>query len=280
MCFGVRDALELAFAAPHPEGTTIFGELVHNEEVLDRLRATGFRMQAESHRQPHRLPDTERILITAHGISDRERGRLQRAGRQLLDTTCPLVVRVHEAARDLQATGHHVLVIGRQGHVEVRGIVGDLEHFHVVDQVCAVERYPYDRLGVVCQSTFMVDAAAKILAAIRALNPDAEVRFVDTICEPTKQRVRAVRELAQQVEVMVVVGGENSNNTRQLVTMCRAVGCPAHHVQGPLDLKLHWFAGVQVVGLTAGTSTLPETIDGVETALRGMHVAGRSWAAG
>ena len=225
--------------------------------------------------QRHRLPATDRILVTAHGISDRERRRLEDAGRQLLDTTCPLVVRVHRAAQDLQAAGHHVIVIGRQGHVEVRGIVGDLCHFHVVDRVEAVQRYPYDRLGVVCQSTFMVAAATEIVAAIRALNPAAEVCFVDTICEPTKQRVWAVRELAQRVEVMVVVGGRNSNNTRQLVATCEALGCRAHHVQGPGDLKLHWFVGVRVVGLTAGTSTLPETIDGVEAALAGMQVAGR-----
>jgi len=278
MCFGVRDALDLAFAEPRPEATTIHGELVHNEEVLDRLRARGFHMQGENQR--HRTAPTERVLVTAHGISDRERRRLLDAGRQLLDTTCPLVVRVHEAARDLQTAGHHVIVIGRRGHVEVRGIVGDLCHFHIVDRVEAVQCYPYDRLGVVCQSTFMVDAAAEIVAAIRALNPASEVRFVDTICEPTKQRVRAVRELAEQVEVMVVVGGRNSNNTRELVKTCEALGCRAHHVQEPGDLELGWFRGVRVVGLTAGTSTLPETIDRMETALRGMHVAGRRSQAG
>ena len=270
MCFGVRDALDLAFTDPRPDATTIFGALVHNEEVLRRLRARGFRMQSEGRRG--RLPDTERVLVTAHGISDRERQRLSGAGRQLLDTTCPLVVRVHEAAQQLQAAGHHVIVIGKPGHVEVRGIVGDLLHFHVVDNTEAVQRYPYDRLGVVCQSTFMVSAAAEILAVIRARNPVAEVRFIDTICEPTKQRVRAVRQLARRVEVMVVVGGQDSNNTRQLVAMCTALGCRAHHVQGPSDLKLHWFVGVRVVGLTAGTSTLPETVDSVETALCGMRV--------
>ena len=190
------------------------------------------------------------------------------------------MVRVHEAAQELQASGHHVLVIGRPGHVEVRGIVGDLDHYHVVDRVEAVEAYPYDRLGVVCQSTFMVEAAAEILAAIESRNPTAQVRFVDTICEPTKQRVRAVRDLARRVGVMVVVGGSNSNNTRQLVRMAEALGCRAHHVQGPGDLKLQWFQGVRVVGLTAGTSTLAETIDRVEVALGGMNVVGRIGEAG
>lgn len=269
MCFGVRDALELAFDEAQPQATTIHGELVHNEEVLARLRARGFHMQAEQHRQ---LPATRRILITAHGISDRERQRLEGAGRELLDTTCPLVVRVHEAARQLQDSGHHVLVIGRPGHVEVRGIVGDLRHYHVVAGVDAVETYPHDRLGVVCQSTFMEEAAQEILAAIETRNPTAEVRFVDTICEPTKQRVRAVRDLARRVPVMVVVGGSNSNNTRQLVKMAEALGCRAHHVQGPGDLQLHWFQGVRVVGLTAGTSTLAETIDRVEVALTSADV--------
>lgn len=273
MCFGVRDALQLALADPQPEETTIHGELVHNEEVLRRLRARGFHMQAEDQRNG--LSGTRRVLVTAHGISDRERRRLQTSGHQLLDTTCPLVVRVHEAAKGLLASGHHVLVIGRPGHVEVQGIVGDLDHFDVVDRVEAVGRYPHDRLGVVCQSTFRVEAAQEILAAIRTRNPSARVRFVDTICEPTRQRVRAVRELAQRVGLMVVVGGRNSNNTRQLVRTSEALGCRAHHVQGPSDLQLRWFRGVRVVGLTAGTSTLPETIDRVQAALEGMRVAGR-----
>lgn len=275
MCFGVRDALQLALAEPRPGDTTIHGELVHNEEVLARLRARGFPMETEDRRGRNGLPATGRVLITAHGISGRERRRLEAAGRQLVDTTCPLVVRVHDAARELAASGHFVLVIGRKGHVEVQGITGDLEDFDVLDRVEAVKRYPHDRIGVVCQSTFQVDAAQEILAAIGALNPGAEVRFVDTICEPTKQRVRAVRELAQRVLVVVVVGGRNSNNTRQLVETCESLGCRAHHVQGPGDLQLHWFRGVRVVGLTAGTSTLPETIDGVEAALRGMRVVGR-----
>jgi 4-hydroxy-3-methylbut-2-enyl diphosphate reductase len=269
MCFGVRDALELAQAQRDPDRTTIQGELVHNEEILRRLRRRGFHMQPEA--RGRQLPKTPKVLVTAHGISDRERKQLEGAGHQLVDTTCPLVVHVHDTARDLQAAGYHVLVIGKPGHVEVRGIVGDLSHFHVVDDPAKVERYPYDRLGVVCQSTFMADRARAILAAIEARNPGAEVRFVDTICEPTKQRVRAVRELSRRVRVVVVVGGRNSNNTRQLAAMCTASGCSTHHVQGPGDLRLHWFRGVRVVGLTAGTSTLPETIDDVEAALNGMQ---------
>ncbi len=136
MCFGVRDALEVIDAIEEPGAVTIHGQLVHNEAVLDRLEARGFAMADEADRRA--LPATPVVLITAHGVSDRERARLAEAGKRLVDTTCPLVTRVHQAARTLQEQGYHVLVIGRRGHVEVRGIVEDLDGFDVVETVAEV----------------------------------------------------------------------------------------------------------------------------------------------
>jgi 4-hydroxy-3-methylbut-2-enyl diphosphate reductase len=265
MCFGVRDALAAIDEVAEPERVTIHGELVHNEEVIADLHARGFQMIQESRRRP--LPLTDTVMVTAHGISAAERLRLQKAGKRVLDTTCPLVERAHQAAQTLQAEGYHVLVIGKPGHVEVQGVVEDLRSYDVVPAPAAVRTYPHNRLGIMCQTTTPVPLANQIRAAIAEKNPHAEVRFIDTICLPTKEHQRALERLLDQVEAIVVVGGRNSNNTRQLVLRCQERGLPAYHVQGPDDLHAEWFDGVENVGLTAGTSTLDGTIEAVHRAL-------------
>jgi len=269
MCFGVRDALKALHAIGRPEDVTIHGELVHNEVVLTQLGRRGFGMTREDRQG---VPQTPAVLITAHGISDRERQRLRAAGKQIVDTTCPLVERVHRAAQTLQNGGYHVLVIGRRGHVEVRGIVEDLHSCDVIQSPEEVRRYPHERLGVVCQTTTPERTVRAVREAIRAHNPHAEVRFIDTICLPTKEHQRALDRLLEEVEAVVVVGGRNSNNTKQLVLRCQERGLPAYHVQGPEDLHPEWFDGIETVGLTAGTSTLDEAIEAVERALHEMRV--------
>jgi 4-hydroxy-3-methylbut-2-enyl diphosphate reductase len=270
MCFGVRDALKIIETIPDPQSVTIHGQLVHNETVLVQLDASGFVMSDEQARQE--LPATPVVLITAHGVSNRERTRLAEAGKQLVDTTCPLVTRVHQAALSLQNQGYFVVVIGRRGHVEVQGIVEDLERYEVVSTEDEVGRFPSDRLGIVCQTTTPARTAERIREAIARQNPDAEIRFVDTVCLPTKEHQRSLERLIEQVEAMVVVGGRNSNNTRELVQLCLERGLPSLHVQGPNDLDPDWLARFETVGLTAGTSTLDSTIDEVHQAMLQMTV--------
>jgi 4-hydroxy-3-methylbut-2-enyl diphosphate reductase len=264
-CFGVRDALDAAERTPHPEAVTIHGELVHNERVQSRLYSLGFHSSTEANRRE--VPVTPRVMITAHGVSDRERARLRASGKQLIDTTCPLVQKVHRAAQILAAEGRHVLIIGRPGHVEVLGILEDLASGEVVENAEAVTHYPFDRLGIVCQSTTPPRLAAAVNSAIRAANPHADIRFIDTICQPTRDRQDAVVRFLPLVDAVVVVGGKNSNNTRELAALCRDRGVPAFHVQSAADLEPNWFRECRVVGLTAGTSTLDETIDEVRQAL-------------
>ena len=265
MCFGVRDALKVIGAEARPEDVTIHGELVHNERVLIELERRGFAMTGERERAG--VPATPTVLITAHGVSERERKRLEQAGKQLVDTTCPLVTRVHQAALALQSDGYHVLLIGRPGHVEVQGIVEDLESYHVVPTEQEVDAYPFPKLGVICQTTAASRNVERVRAAIAAKNPHAEIKFVDTVCLPTKEHQRSLERLLDEVDAMVVVGGRNSNNTRELVALSQDRGVPAYHVQGASDLDASWFLGVETVGLTAGTSTLDTTIDEVYAAL-------------
>ncbi|MHC5062769.1 MAG: 4-hydroxy-3-methylbut-2-enyl diphosphate reductase [Planctomycetota bacterium] len=260
-CFGVRDALERAFAEESPEEVSIHGELVHNEEVLRQLEQKGFDIGIGP--DPKLLPERDRVLITAHGISEKERERLEKAGKTLIDTTCPLVQKVHRAACQLESDGYLVLVIGKPGHIEVEGITGDLRDYRIVNSIAEVESYERNKIGVICQTTYQQVKAGEIVTALRLKNPGAEIRFVDSTCEPTRQRIAAVQDLIGKVDVLVVVGGKNSNNTRQQAVMAEAAGTPAFHVQGPGDLRGEWFAGCRRVGLTAGTSTMDGSIDAV-----------------
>src|SRR5262249_26815241 len=157
--------------------------------------------------------------------------------------------------------GYHVLVIGRRGHVEVEGIVEDLVHYEVVESVDEVTTYASRRLGILCQTTASERRVAAVRAAIAARNPDAAIRVVDTVCLPTKEHQRALERLLDRVEAVVVVGGRNSNNTRELVARCRERGKPVLHVHAATDLDAGWFQDFATVGLTAGTSTLPATIE-------------------
>jgi 4-hydroxy-3-methylbut-2-en-1-yl diphosphate reductase len=266
MCFGVRDSLAAVERIIEPAAITIHGELVHNAVVQEQLRTRGFRMQSEQGRKKS-LPETTTVLITAHGISDRERNRLRSAGKELLDTTCPLVKRVHQAAAELRAEGYFVLVIGKRGHVEVLGIVEDLDHCDVIESPADVKVYSSSRLGIICQTTATERTVSSIRAAIAESNPHALIRFIDTVCLPTKEHQRALENLVDQVEAVVVVGGQSSNNTRQLVARCLERGKPALHVQSADDLDPLWFQPFTVVGLTAGTSTLHRTIEEVHRAL-------------
>ena len=239
MCFGVRDALHVLDQVSDPTAVTIHGELVHNPEVLRDLDRRGFTRSPEGERQ---VPEKPVVLVTAHGISERERTRLEAAGKQLIDTTCPLVQKAHAAAQQLQRQGCRVVVLGKRDHVEVLGIIEDLTDAIVVTTAANVATWPDAHLGVV-------------------------VHFADTICSPTKARVDALRALLPRIDALVVVGGHNSNNTKQLVASAAEQGVPALHIERASELDDQWFDGRAVVGLTAGTSTLARTIDEVHEAL-------------
>lgn len=275
MCFGVRDALAVLDRVAAPADVTIHGELVHNPEVLQLLDRRGFRRSPEAVRE---VPPTPFVMVTAHGVSERERARLAAAGKHIVDTTCPLVQKAHDAARALAAEGRRLVVIGRRDHVEVRGIVEDHAQAIVVAGTADVVRWPEARLGVVQQTTTQVEVAEAVVAAIRAANPHADVRAVDTICSPTKARIDALQRLLPRVDALVVVGGHDSNNTRQLVQRGERSGVRTLHVANARELQAAWFDGVRAVGLTAGTSTLARTIDEVHGWLARLAAqrAGRS----
>jgi 4-hydroxy-3-methylbut-2-enyl diphosphate reductase len=262
--YGVRDAIALALNRSKSQPLTILGDLVHNETVLQQLRSQGVNIQ-------HQVADvtTSAILITAHGASKRAMNSIRARGLQVFEATCPLVHHAHRAVARLVQEGCHPVIIGRRDHVEVRGIVEDLEAFDIVlndeDVTCLQER---PRFGVAAQTTQPIEKVHRLLRLIREKFPRSEVRFIDTVCQPTKQRQTAAIELAQSSDVVVVIGGAHSNNTRELVGTCSRYCERVHHVQTADDLSPDWFVDAQTVGVTAGTSTPDELIDQVEQWLR------------
>ncbi len=264
MCFGVRDAIKLAFDSPRRDELTILGELVHNTEVLRRLRDAGIRTVASVDAPV----ETGRVMITAHGAAHSVVARLRESGLQVEEATCPLVGHAHRSLHRLVAEGYFPVVIGKPDHVEVRGLVGDLDEYAVIqgpDDLPRLSGRP--RLGIVSQTTQPLDIVLQLIGEIRRAFPEAEVRFADTVCQPTKERQAAARRLAESCTVVVVVGGRNSNNTRQLLRTCEAAGARAYGVESAADLRREWFAGVDVAGLTAGTSTPDEVIEAVRRAM-------------
>lgn len=265
LCFGVRDAIAEAQRLARQGPLTILGELVHNPVVRDRLAADGVR---EARLDDPASATTPQVMITAHGASDAARNAWRQAGFGVADGTCPLVRHAHDQLRLLVSLGYFPVVIGQRGHVEVAGLTGDFPGAHVVENEADLAALPAsDRYGVISQTTQPIERVQALVAALRKARPASEVRFSDTVCQPTKNRQNALRKLLAECDTMVVVGGRNSNNTRQLVTAARAAGRTVFHVERPDELDGEAFAEARVVGLTAGTSTLKETVAAVQARL-------------
>jgi len=269
MCFGVRDAIALALEHADAGPLTVLGDLVHNPTVLSALDAKGIVVAKD-------VADvtTPTVMVTAHGASERTLARTRALGLSVVEATCPLVHVAHRAVAALARDGYHVVIVGQRDHVEVRGLTGDLDRFDVVlDEADVLSLEAHPRLGVAAQTTQPVEKVRHLVDLIRTRFPQSEVRFLDTVCKPTKDRQTAAIEMSRQSDVVIVVGGRSSNNTRELVTTCGRYCARVHHVQTDADVRDEWFDGANVVGLTAGTSTPDSVIDEVESRLHQFGVA-------
>jgi 4-hydroxy-3-methylbut-2-enyl diphosphate reductase len=262
----VRDAIALATEHADAGPLTILGDLVHNPTVLGALEAKGIAIAQD-------VADvrTSTLMVTAHGTSQRTLDRTRALGLTVVEATCPLVHVAHRAVTTLARDGYHVVIIGQRNHVEVRGLTGDLDpgQFDVVldeADVLTLEEHP--RLGAAAQTTQPLQKVRQLVNLIRQRFPQSEVRFIDTVCKPTKDRQSAAIEMARESDVVIVIGGQSSNNTRELVKTCARFCARVHHVQTAEDVRPEWFESAEIVGLTAGTSTPDDVIDRVEARVR------------
>ena len=268
MCFGVRDAIALALDSAAAGPLTILGDLVHNPNVLGALADKGIAMANDVAQVA-----TPTVMVTAHGTSRRNLARTRALGLTVVEATCPLVHVAHRAVAALVRDGYHVVIIGQRDHVEVRGLTGDLDDFEVVLDEEGVERLEeHARIGVAAQTTQSIEKVRHLVGLIRKRFPRSDVRFIDTVCKPTKERQQAAIDLARASDIVIVIGGATSNNTRELVKTCGRYCSRVHHVQTEADLTPAWFRDVHTVGITAGTSTPDDVIDRVEGRIRTFAV--------
>ena len=255
-CFGVEDAINLALDPEFGSELTIVGQLVHNPQVNESLKKNG--VSLVSGIEDIDKIKTKKVMITAHGSAEKTKKRLNQAGLLVYDATCPLVMRVHKTIKTMVKKGFFPIVIGQENHVEVKGIVGDLEDYVVINTEEDLEKIRAtgkNRFGIVSQTTQQVEKVESIAEKIREMDCVQEVHFVNTICQPTRDRQIAVRELANQVDLMIVIGGYNSSNTKKLVQVCVEKNVDVYHIESKTQLKTDWFYNRKHVGITAGTST-------------------------
>jgi 4-hydroxy-3-methylbut-2-enyl diphosphate reductase len=268
-CFGVQDAIDMALEPEFRDRLTIVGQLVHNPQVTERLRANGVRIVERD--QLDQI-DTTSVMVTAHGASDATKALLRARGLTVYDATCPLVIRLHKLARYLQRLGYFPVVIGEQNHVEVRGVIGNLERSAVIHDETDLPRLAgQSRIGVVSQTTNRLGKVLKLVEAIKALPGVTDVRFIDTICQPVKERQEAINQLlAHDIDLGIVIGGLNSANTAKLRELIADRGIVAYHIETSAALDPRWFVGKRHIGITAGTSTPQDVIESVHAGVRAI----------
>ncbi|WP_393939513.1 4-hydroxy-3-methylbut-2-enyl diphosphate reductase [Piscinibacter sakaiensis] len=255
-CAGVDRAIEIVERALAKFGAPVYvrHEIVHNTYVVNDLKAKG----AVFIEDLADVPPGATLVFSAHGVSQAVRQEAQARGFSIFDATCPLVTKVHVEVGKLHRQGYEFLMIGHKGHPEVEGTMGQLsEGIHLVEDVADVARVQprqTERLAVVTQTTLSVDDAAEILTAIKARFPQVREQKQQDICYATQNRQDAVKVLAPQVDVLVVVGSPTSSNSNRLRELAERLGTQAHMVDSPDDLQSAWFDGKQRVGLTAGAS--------------------------
>jgi 4-hydroxy-3-methylbut-2-enyl diphosphate reductase len=263
-CYGVERALSLVDEAANQTDTVVhtLGPLIHNPQVVSELRERGVEEAATVGEI-----DGGIVVIRSHGVEPAIIEQAKGKGLQVVDATCPHVSKAHEAAHTLREQGYLVVVVGELGHPEVEGIrayAGD-DAIVVQDPSDLPERLASDKIGIVVQTTQAASALDAVVGALRARGIEPRVR--NTICFATKQRQQAAVELANKVDVMLVVGGRNSGNTTRLAQLCSEVCRRTHHIENATELKAKWFKGVRSVGITAGASTPENQIIAVEQAL-------------
>ncbi len=277
-CAGVDRAIEIVNRALEVFGPPIYvrHEVVHNKFVVEDLRARGAVFVEEL----DQVPDDVIVIFSAHGVSKAVRDEADRRGLKVFDATCPLVTKVHMEVVRYSREGRECILIGHEGHPEVEGTMGQYDAsnggaiYLVEDETDVAElqvRNP-ENLAFVTQTTLSMDDTSKVIDALRAKFPAIGGPRKDDICYATQNRQDAVKQLASECDVLLVVGSPNSSNSNRLRELAERMGTPAYLIDGAEDLKHEWFDGVSGIGITAGASA-PEIL------VRGVVEQLRTWGA-
>jgi 4-hydroxy-3-methylbut-2-enyl diphosphate reductase len=262
-CAGVERAIETVERALALHGAPIYvrHEIVHNRYVVEDLRAKGAVFVEEL----DEVPAGATVIFSAHGISKQVRAEAERRGLKVFDATCPLVTKVHVEVTRMLRAGYEVVTIGHRGHPETEGTMGQATHgMHLVetlDDVASLQLATPDKVAYVTQTTLSIDDARAIVAALKARFPAIRGPKKDDICYATQNRQDAVKFMAPQCEVVIVVGSPNSSNSNRLREVAEHMGARAYMVDRAADLRPEWIAGKRRVGVTAGASAPQILVD-------------------
>ncbi len=270
-CWGVRRAVDIMERAARERGEIIsVGPIVHNPQVVRDLAEKGIRVNPNLDGT-----DGQPVAITAHGVGPDVLDAARQRGSEVIDTTCPIVTRSQRWARKMAESGFTVVVFGDPDHREVRGVLGWAgdKGLAIADGQPIPEDLP-SRLAVISQTTQSPERFAAFVSRLLQdrLAEVSELRVINTLCDVTSNQQGAARELAHEVDLMLVVGGKTSANTRHLLEVCREEGATAHHIETAAELDAEWFRGVDRVGVTAGTSTPDAAVEAVVERVREIAV--------
>jgi 4-hydroxy-3-methylbut-2-enyl diphosphate reductase len=274
-CAGVERAIAIVERALEKYGAPIYvrHEVVHNKFVVDGLKAKGAVFVEEL----DEVPAGSTVIFSAHGVSKAVRAEAESRGLNVFDATCPLVTKVHVEVGKMREQGKEIVMIGHKGHPEVEGTMGQsaggMYLVESIEDVAVLTVRDPMQLAYVTQTTLSVDDAASIVAALRTRFPFITGPKKDDICYATQNRQDAVKKLAQESDVVIVVGSKNSSNSNRLAEVAKNLGIPAYLVDGAEQINADWITADARVGLTAGASAPEVLVEGVVTRLREFGAA-------
>jgi len=257
-CFGVKRAVEMAEKVLKKEGKAYsLGSIIHNKQVVEGLSERGLEVIKSIDEA-----DSGVLVISSHGISPDVAGEISKRSLKLVDTTCPFVRNAQSSARSLGKEGYTVIIVGDVDHPEVKALYGfaGKKAYVVKDAkgLKALKLKPNEKIGILPQTTQSMDNFLSLVKAIIDANPK-DLKVFNTICRDAQERQSAARDISREVDLMLIVGGKNSANTKRLFEVCKKILRKSYLVETEDDLKSQWFRGVSVAGITSGAST-PKTI--------------------
>ena len=263
-CFGVRDAVNLAYETAEKEGEVyMLGHIVHNENVVTELEKTGTKVIDDL----NEVPDNKPILFRAHGTVPKVWDEAEKKGINIVDATCPLVTEIHEEVRKLAAENRRIIIIGDHGHDEVNGIKEQVQDSIVVANPEEAKRLKkMKKAGVVSQSTQMIENVQDIINVL--IKKVFDLRFVNTICFPTRRNHEQIKSLAELSDIMIVIGSFTSANSKRLTELAKERNERTYQVTCANDLDSAWFQQSDTVGVSAGASTPDNIIESVTTTIK------------
>ena len=263
-CFGVRDAVNLAYDTAKKYGSVyMLGDIVHNEQVVKDLEKAGAKVVGDI----SEIPDDSPVLFRAHGTKNNLWKEAKERNLNIIDATCPLVHEIHREVRHLEEEGRKIIIIGDHGHDEVIAIADQVKKPLIVSSKAEAEAVRrMKRAGIVTQSTQMIENVQEIINVI--MSKVYDLRFVNTICFPTKRNHEQIKDMAAENDIMIIIGSFTSANSKRLTELSKQRNEKSYQVTCAEDLDIGWFQGVKTVGISAGASTPDYLIDEVKNKIQ------------